>query len=168
MKPIMQLFLLAAFLAVLASCSEVFSENRGSRAPDFELPDLHGTIHQLSDYEDGKVYIHFWASWCSICLAGMSELEELAESDNGFTVLTIVSPGTHAEKDAQSFKSWFSSLDRGHEMIVLMDEGGIVYEGFKMDGYPSSAWIGSDGKIAEKRTGHVANYEIVEVMNSIH
>jgi hypothetical protein len=32
-------------------------------APDFELPDLAGQIHRLSDYRGKKVLLAAWASW---------------------------------------------------------------------------------------------------------
>ncbi|TAJ21560.1 MAG: redoxin domain-containing protein [Dehalococcoidia bacterium] len=32
-------------------------------APDFELPDLDGRKHRLSDYRGKKVLLALWASW---------------------------------------------------------------------------------------------------------
>jgi AhpC/TSA family len=32
-------------------------------APDFELPDLTGQMHRLSDYRGKKVFLATWASW---------------------------------------------------------------------------------------------------------
>jgi hypothetical protein len=32
-------------------------------APDFELPDLDGNLHRLSDYRGKKVLLSAWASW---------------------------------------------------------------------------------------------------------
>jgi len=32
-------------------------------APDFELPDLDGKLHRLSDYRGRKVLLASWASW---------------------------------------------------------------------------------------------------------
>lgn len=32
-------------------------------APDFELPDLDGKLHRLSDYRGKKVLLSAWASW---------------------------------------------------------------------------------------------------------
>lgn len=32
-------------------------------APDFELPDLDGRMHRLSDYRGKKVLLAAWASW---------------------------------------------------------------------------------------------------------
>ncbi len=35
----------------------------GLQAPDFELPDLTGKLHRLSDYRGQKVFLTTWASW---------------------------------------------------------------------------------------------------------
>ena len=32
-------------------------------APDFQLPDLDGALHSLSDYRGKKVLLYSWASW---------------------------------------------------------------------------------------------------------
>lgn len=42
------------------------SRNRQLRsrvAPDFELPDLEGNVHKLSDYFGKKILLVSWASW---------------------------------------------------------------------------------------------------------
>ena len=46
----------------------------------------------MEDLAGEKVYVKYWASWCSICLAGLDELNTLAAQDNDFKVITIVSP----------------------------------------------------------------------------
>jgi len=33
------------------------------QAPDFELPDLDGRLHRLSQYRGRKVFLATWASW---------------------------------------------------------------------------------------------------------
>lgn len=34
-----------------------------TQAPDFELPDMGGHLHKLSDYRGKKVLLFAWASW---------------------------------------------------------------------------------------------------------
>jgi hypothetical protein len=34
-----------------------------AQAPDFELPDLDGHLHRLSDYRGRRVFLTTWASW---------------------------------------------------------------------------------------------------------
>ena len=39
----------------------------GSPAPDFELENKTGAKIKLSDYKGKKVYVLFWAKWCTYC-----------------------------------------------------------------------------------------------------
>lgn len=36
---------------------------RSGIAPDFELPDVHGVMHRLSDFRGKKVVLYAYASW---------------------------------------------------------------------------------------------------------
>lgn len=81
--------------------------NKGDLASDFELMDTKGNIVKLSDLKGEKVYVKFWASWCSICLAGLEEVDTLAAQDNGFKVISIVSPGSNGEQSKEDFIKWF-------------------------------------------------------------
>jgi hypothetical protein len=54
----------AADTWVFGAASEQRTQTlRGLSAPDFELPDLAGTMHRLSDYRGQKVLLVTWASW---------------------------------------------------------------------------------------------------------
>lgn len=50
-------------LAFAASPAERAAALIGSEAPDFELPDLDGTLHRLSSYRGRKVVLYAYASW---------------------------------------------------------------------------------------------------------
>jgi hypothetical protein len=51
----------AAYLGEAASTRA--ADLRTRVAPDFELPDLAGVRHRLSDQRGKKVFLVFWASW---------------------------------------------------------------------------------------------------------
>jgi hypothetical protein len=51
----------AAYLGEAASTRA--ADLRTRVAPDFELPDLAGVRHRLSDERGKKVFLVFWASW---------------------------------------------------------------------------------------------------------
>jgi hypothetical protein len=46
-----------------AEASDRGNALRSLEAPDFELPDLDGKLHRLSDYRGQKVFLLAWASW---------------------------------------------------------------------------------------------------------
>jgi hypothetical protein len=45
------------------AASERSEALRSLKAPDFELPDLQGKRHRLSDYRGRRIFLVSWASW---------------------------------------------------------------------------------------------------------
>lgn len=150
---------------LLTACGNTKTENNG--APDFTLEDVNGQTVSLTDYKDEKVYIKFWASWCSICLAGLEELNELPNEAKDFKVLTIVSPNFNNEKDRDAFVKWFSGLDNTENMDVLLDENGEIAKKYGVRGYPTSAYIGTNGELIDVLPGHAANSDIIKKIENI-
>ena len=50
----------AAFAAPAAERADAL---RSGVAPDFELPDVHGVLHRLSDFRGKKVVLYAYGSW---------------------------------------------------------------------------------------------------------
>ncbi len=124
------------------------------------LPELGGKTVNLADYRGKKVYIKFWASWCPICLAGMSEVEALAaDQSDDVEVLTVASPEYIGEMTAGDFEVW--AKKRKFAVPILIDSGGGFAASLGIDKYPSGAWIGADGKLLDVHTGQVSNDWIV-------
>lgn len=175
MSGLKKIILLLALLVLLSACNANSQDsganagqvNDGNPAPSFELMDLEGNQHNLADYAGQKVYVKFWASWCSICLSGMEELNTLAAEETDFKVLTIVSPSSNAEKSTKSFTKWFSGFPNAENITVLLDEGGTFFEEYGIIGYPTSVYIGSDGTLVKSLTGHVSNEAIKDSFDTI-
>ncbi|WP_454193285.1 redoxin family protein [Paenibacillus sp. Marseille-Q7038] len=172
MKKMMLILLAVTMISLLAACSSGTKATEGgstasAEAPNFTLTDIDGKTHSLSDYAGKKVYVKFWASWCSICLAGLEEVDELAKNDEDFIVLTIVSPGYKNEKETGAFKKWITGVEEVANTTVLLDEGGTIADEFGVRGYPTSAYIDSNGKLIQTLPGHAANEQIIEKFASI-
>ncbi|MCZ2257742.1 redoxin family protein [Sporosarcina sp. G11-34] len=154
-------------VAFVSACGKTDIVNTGEQAPMFDLKDLAGNQVALSDFEGEKVYVKYWASWCSICLAGLDELNTLAAQDNDFKVLSIVSPRYKAEKSSAEFKKWFAYLDADN-LTVLLDEDGVYSKQFGLLAYPTSYYIGSDGHLVQTIIGHNPNEQIIKTFKDIN
>jgi len=140
--------------------------NEGEMAPAYSLQDVNVNMVSLTDFEGEKVYVKYWASWCSICLAGLDELNTLATQDNDFKVLSIVSPNYHGEKSTEDFKKWYSFLE-ADQVTVLLDEEGVFAKQFSVIAYPTSYYIGSDGLLVKSLVGHNTNEAIIKTFKDI-
>ena len=133
---------------------------------DFTLKDLAGNDYKLSDKKGKKVYMKFWASWCSICLTGLEDLDKLAGENNDFEIVTVVAPGRNREMDTAAFKKWFKEL--GYKNLkVLFDETGEVTEHYGIKVYPTSVYVGSNGTDTTVKAGHNSNDDIKNTIKEI-
>lgn len=141
--------------------------NRGEPAPDFEMTDLDGNTVKLSDFSGEKVYLKYWASWCPVCLGGLEDINTLSSEDNDFRVLTIVAPGQKGEKSMENFKAWFAGVEHTEHITVLFDTDGAYGAQSGVRGYPTSAYIGSDGILVSQVPGHADNDTIRATFEAI-
>lgn len=67
------------------------------KAPAFELRDLRGRRHKLSDYRGKVVLLNFWATWCPPCRAEVPDLVEWQRQHGrqGLQVIGVTYPPTH-------------------------------------------------------------------------
>lgn len=142
-------------------------KNDGKVAPAFDLMSTSGETISLESLKGERVYVKFWASWCSICLAGLEEFDELSVSADGFKPITIVSPGFSGEQSREDFIEWFEGLDHDN-MTVLLDDGGDIAKAYGVRGYPTSVYIGSDGVLVKQLPGHVSNMAIEDTFKEIY
>ncbi len=170
--------IILVFTLVVAGCAKVTEDetvsqtsvepemmNVGEMAPDFSLEDVNGNMVSLADFRGEKVYVKYWASWCSICLVGIEDVDTLSNNED-FKVITIVAPGFSGEKSSADFINWLPSLETKN-LVVLLDEEGVYAKEFGVRAYPTSAYIGSDGVLVQVLPGHVSNEVIREKMSII-
>ena len=174
--------LVCASLVCLSACNnQTTSENgdkqaqvssqtakKGEEVPDFELTGVDGKTYRLSDYKGKKVYLKFWASWCSICLASLPDTDELAkEAGDDYVILTVVSPGQKGEQAEEAFKKWYQGLDYKN-FPVLLDPSGQLLASYGVRSYPTQAFIDKEGKLVKTQPGFMDKKTILETLNSMN
>ena len=141
--------------------------NQGEMAPDFTLQGLDGKTYRLSDLKGKKVYLKFWASWCSICLSTLGDADQLAsEVGEDVQILSVVSPNQNGEKSEADFKSWYAGLDYKH-LPVALDASGNLLKAYGVRSYPTSAFIGSDGVLVKTHVGFMSKEDIKTNLQNI-
>lgn len=133
--------------------------NDGELAVNFEFLDYQGNTIKLSDLKGEKVYLKFFASWCSICNRGMPELDELFAKNRDYIAYAVVTPGANGEKSIEGFKEWFA-LEKYSNIVVLFDVNAKFARKLGAISVPTSVYIGSDGVLIKSQSGHSGNDDI--------
>ena len=140
---------------------------QGEAVTDFALTGVDGKTYRLSDYKGKKVYLKFWASWCSICLASLPDTDELAkEASDDYVILTVVSPGQKGEQSEEAFKKWYQGLDY-KDLPVLLDPSGQLLASYGVRSYPTQAFIDKEGKLVKTQPGFMDKKTILQTLKSI-
>lgn len=127
----------------------------GDMAPDIELTTLNGETVKLSDYRGNKVFVNFWATWCPPCRAEMPDIQKF---DNDEDVQILAVNLTSTEKSVDDVQKFVDEL--GLTFPILKDEKGKVEQMYKVNAYPTSYLIDSDGVIRKVSLGAM-NYEMM-------
>ena len=124
----------------------------GEPAPDWELADLDGTIHRLSDYRGAVVVLDFWYRGCPWCIKAMPQLKKLRER---FGDKTLVLFGVNVDKDVEDAR--FVADKLGLNYPTLLSEE--TQKAYGVTGYPTIIVIDPAGGIADIHRGYADDLE---------
>jgi peroxiredoxin len=114
----------------------------GSPAPDFELPDLNGRRHKLSEFRGKDVLLIFFNPKCGFCTKMAADLAALPlEGDGGRAVPVVVTTGD-ADENRKLVEQY------GIRCVVLRQEQMEVATQYRAQGTPMGYRIDAAGKIA--------------------
>ena len=140
---------------------------QGEAVTDFALTGVDGKTYRLSDYKGKKVYLKFWASWCSICLASLPDTDELAkEASDDYVILTVVSPDQKGEQAEEAFQKWYQGLDYKN-LPVLLDPSGKLLASYGVRSYPTQAFMDKEGKLVKTQPGFMDKDTILQMLKNI-
>ncbi len=118
----------------------------GTPAPDFELADLTGVRHNLSEFRDQNLLLIFFDPKCGFCTKMAPDLAGLPAAGGGDrTVPVVVSTG-----DAQQNRKLVEQY--GIRCLVLLQEKREVASLFRAQGTPVGYRIDGAGRIASELT----------------
>ncbi len=132
-------------------------------APDFELEDMDGNRHRLSELRGKVVVLNFWATWCGPCREELPSLEALYRDlrDRGFEVLAI----NQWETPDQVF-SYMGQIDVFPTFPILFDRDSHVSELYGIRGLPTTLVVDRQGRVVYRAIGG-RNFDHPEVRGLI-
>jgi thiol-disulfide isomerase/thioredoxin len=158
-RPLPWLFVLVAAFAdatqaAAPAAGKLTAVEKPAAAAAFELNDMSGKTHRLSDYRGKVVLVNFWATWCEPCRDEMPSMRTLKERMDGVRkddfVVLAVNYGENEIKIA-SFLRQQPALG----FPVLLDPFGKVWSDWKPGLLPASFLIGRDGRVRYRALGEI-------------
>jgi thiol-disulfide isomerase/thioredoxin len=132
----------------------------GQLAPDFEISDINGVRHRLSDYRGKVVYLNFWATWCEPCLVELGEIQEL--QDRNPETLAVVAVNRRQDVgDAEGYLRDLPRVDGGSGVSFAvngLDPDDTLYDRYVRlfpEPMPVSIFVNADGVVTDVLNGQI-------------
>lgn len=133
-----------------AEAGALVALNSRPMAPDFELEDIGGKAHRLSDMKGSVVLINFWATWCPPCRAEMPSLERLKTqvNDADFRIVAV-----NLGEKKEDISRFYFSLNPPLTFKVLMDRDMRASQFWPMKGLPMTFLVDKAGRVTHVSQG---------------
>jgi thiol-disulfide isomerase/thioredoxin len=133
--------------------------------PDFNLPDVEGNQHNISEWQGKIRVINFWATWCPPCLKEMPEFMALQEqyAAKGLQFIGI------AIDDQDPVKKYLASTKINYP-ILIGDVTGITLAhqlGNIIDAVPFTVVVNQQGQIIHRQPGEFSREQIMKVIKPL-
>lgn len=133
----------------------------GDEVDDFEIEDLEGEIHSLSDHTGNIIVLNFFATWCKTCeeeMPTMMDFQEEFQTEVSF--FTIVK--------SESKRSVSKYIDRtGYDIPYYFDFDLALSDSLGVIGQPETIIIGQDGIIKNHFVGPVSRDVLALEINEL-
>ena len=118
----------------------------GTKATDFNLKDLKGKTHILSELKGKVVVLNFWFVECKPCIMEMPELNQLVEEfkEKNIVFLAI------ALNDKKELKKFLKTTDFNYKVVA---NGQTSADSYGVKGFPTNVIIDQNGIIHYVSTG---------------
>ena len=131
-----------------------------TNAVDFELLDLDGNRHRLSEYLGKWVVINFWATWCSPCL---KEIPELISFQSRHESDVVVLGVNFEDGPLPDVKAFVASLGINYLILRSGEEPLTPFEPLK--GLPSTFLVSPEAEYLDVVLGAVTAAELEDLVS---
>lgn len=130
--------------------------------PDFNLPDVAGNQHAISEWQGKIRIINFWATWCPPCIKEIPEFVALQEqyAAKGVQFIGI------AIDDQEPVETYLAANKINYPMLL----GGVTgialahQLGNNIDAVPFTLVVNQQGQIIHRQPGEFSREQITAVL----
>lgn len=122
-----------------------YDQYLGETAPNCQLMDIDGELHNLHDFNHKLVILDFWATWCSGCIKGIPASNGVYDrlKSNGYTDIEWIYVSVDA--DTANWKNMVMSKEmKGYSLLASVD---LAKEEFHFVGFPTYIVLDSNMQI---------------------
>jgi peroxiredoxin len=140
--------------------SSIASEESGTQAPDFELPDLAGSPVRLSDYKGQVVALNFWATWCGPCVREMPMFQEFQDRYPNFVML-----GIDEEESPEKVRDFIQQMSLTY--TILLDEKAELARDLRVSFLPTTFFVDEKGEIRFRHFGIMTEEQLSHYLTEL-
>ncbi len=118
--------------------------------PAFQVTDLSGQRHQLSDYKGKVLVLHFWASWCPYCQKEIPKLTQLAKEFDGKGVRVL---SVNSDQEPSKLEAFLKEHQLPYPVVADQQAGRSIFGQYGVSGIPVTFVVGRDGRVAKRLNG---------------
>ncbi|WP_114790892.1 TlpA disulfide reductase family protein [Niabella yanshanensis] len=139
--------------------------NTESKINELGNVEVRKVLSSITDKFKGKViYIDFWATWCSPCIAGIREIaplkEEMKEKNTVFLYIT------DASSPEKTWKNMIAGIN-GEHFRLTENEWNYLAGFFNISGIPHYALVNKKGEIVTRDLEHKSNEELKKIFEKM-
>lgn len=131
-----------------------------AEAVEFQLPDLAGKEHRLSDYRGKWVVVNYWATWCPPC---QEELPELEIFHHGNAASRAVVLGVNMERiGIEQLRAFTEDQFLSYPILVGGPEPTQPFG--EVPGLPTTFLINRQGEVVARHVGPITAKAIEQLI----
>lgn len=133
--------------------------------PDFNLLDVQGNQHNISEWQGKIRVINFWATWCPPCLKEIPEFIAIQEqySGKGLQFIGI------AIDDQEPVEQYLGSIKINYPILIGgVDAISLAHQlGNSFDALPFTVVVNRQGQIIHQHRGEFSREQIMEIITPL-
>ena len=136
-----------------------------STLPDFNLSDLSGHQHTISEWQGKLLVINFWATWCPSCL---KEIPDFIALQTQYAAQGVQFIGIALE-DRESIAEYTAAIKIVYPVLLGGDNGiALAHQlGNSVDAIPYTIIVNRQGQIIHRHPGQFSKEQILEVITPL-